>query len=144
MDSKTSFDYKQLAKFILPDGILDYFEVTAICKETIEKVKEMTGNSREVLHIHLDERDNRNETWHDLRPNGFTESSRINDFPIRDHKVVLHVRRRRWLDKDGHNVIINNYELVAKNTSYSPEFADVLKKMYGQLCDYSPFTKPVL
>lgn len=23
------------------------------------------------------------------------------DFPIRDRKVILHVRRRRWLAKDG-------------------------------------------
>ena len=38
-----------------------------------------------------------------------TEPTTIEDFPIRNRKVVLHVRRRRWLDKEGHNVIINPY-----------------------------------
>ena len=49
-------------------------------------------------------------------------------FPVRDHKVVLRIRRRRWLDAEGHNVVFTNYELAAAGTSYSKEFAGVLKK----------------
>ncbi|UKI46433.1 MAG: hypothetical protein L6V92_01870 [Phocaeicola vulgatus] len=63
-----------------------------------------------------------------LSPMVFTESRQVNDFPIRDHKVVLHVRRRRWLTAEGRNVILDRYSLLADNTSYSKEFADVLKK----------------
>lgn len=48
------------------------------------------------LHIYLDERDNRSADDNDLQPNGFTESSQVEDFPIRDRKVLLHIRRRRW------------------------------------------------
>lgn len=65
---------------------------------------EETGNERVLLHIYLDEKDAREEKWHDLKPNGFTESRQVNDFPIRDHKVVLHVRRRRWLTAESRNI----------------------------------------
>ena len=54
-----------------------------------------------------------------LRPNGFTEKRMINDFPIRNRKVVLHVRRRRWLDKEGHNVVLSQKSLTSKGISYS-------------------------
>ena len=80
----------------------------------------------------------------DLRPNGFTEGCDVTDFPIRDHKVVLRIRRRRWLDADGHNAVFNNYELTAAGTSYSKEFADVLKKIYGHLPYNSVFLSKVL
>lgn len=87
----------------------------------------------QVVHIYLDEKDNRTDTFKELRPNGFTEPTAIEDFPIRDRKMVLHVRRRRWLDKETHNVIINPYPLVHEGTRYSEEFAAFLKEMYGDL-----------
>ena len=37
----------------------------------------------------------------DLRPNGFTEETVFSDFPVRDNKLTLHIRRRRWLTPDG-------------------------------------------
>ena len=107
-------------------------------------VKDETGTIVHVIHFHLDERDLRGEVWHDLKPNGFTEVSRINDFPIRDRKVVLHVRRRRWLDGEGHNVVLPHERLTADGTSYSKEFAGVLKKIFGHLPRTSPFSGAVL
>ena len=86
-----------------------------------------------ILHIYLDERDLRDKVWHDLRPNGFTEPRLFNDYPQREHKVLLHVRRRRWLDKDSRNVVLESLPLVADGTCYSVEFADFLKKMVGHL-----------
>lgn len=82
--------------------------------------------------------------WHDLKPNGFTESRQVNDFPIRDHKIVLHVRRRRWLTAEGRNIILDRYSLLADNTSYSKEFADVLKKIFGYLPDNGPLAGAIL
>ena len=70
------------------------------------------------------------ETAH-LRPNGFTEETKVSDFPIRDRKVLLHIRRRRWLDSEGKNVIISTYPLVEQGTRYSPEFAAFLKETAG-------------
>ena len=87
-----------------------------------------------ILHIHLDEHDLRDEEWHDLQPNGFTEPKVIYDFPLRDLKVSLHVRRRRWKTEDGGNVILEGrIPLAADGTSYSAEFADFLKGMVGYL-----------
>ncbi len=105
---------------------------------------DLTGTEIVILRISLDEVDNREQLGMDLRPNGFTETCDITDFPVRDHKVVLRIRRRRWLDAEGHNVVFTNYELAAAGTSYSKEFAGVLKKIYGHLPYNSVFLSKVL
>lgn len=66
------------------------------------------------FHMYLDEKDNRTEQLKTLRSNGFTEETIIDDFPVRNRKFILHVRRRRWLDADGHNVVLNVYQLTAE------------------------------
>ena len=139
MTKKTSTSiFESLASIILPEGILDLFEVTNV-EEDHTGIKDETGTEVRVIHIYLDERDLREEEWHDLQPNGFTEPRKINDFPIRDRKVVLHVRRRRWLDGEGKSIILEHEGLVAEGTSYSREFAGVLKKIFG----YLPHTGPL-
>lgn len=135
--------YESLASMILPEGILDLFEVTNVDEENTGNIDE-TGTEVRVIHIYLDERDLRRKEWHDLQPNGFTEPRKINDFPIRDRKVVLHVRRRRWLDGDGTSIILEHDDLVAEGTSYSKEFAGVLKKIFGYLPDTGPLSGAVL
>lgn len=132
-----------LLSMILPAGILEVFEVSNVREEHTGVIEE-TGMERRIIHIHLDERDLRTKEWHDLTPNGFTEGHSINDFPIRDRKVVLHVRRRRWLDGNGRNVILPHDGLTAPGTSYSKEFADVLKKIFGHLPDTGPLSGAVL
>lgn len=120
-----------LASLVLPPSILDFFDVTGM---DVEVVDPKPGDFyTQVVHIYLDEKDNRTDKFKELRPNGFTEPTAIEDFPIRDRKMVLHVRRRRWLDKENHNVIINPYPLVHEGTRYSGEFAAFLKEMYGDL-----------
>ena len=123
MGKKTnSFDYKTLASYLLPKDILKFFDVTGV-EEVHTGNVDLTGT--EI-------------------PNGFTETCDITDFPVRDHKVVLRIRRRRWLDAEGHNVVFKNYELAAAGTSYSKEFAGVLKKIYGHLPYNSVFLSKVL
>ena len=120
-----------LASLVLLPSILDFFDVTGM---DVEVVDPKPGDFyTQVVHIYLDEKDNRTDKFKELRPNGFTEPTAIEDFPIRDRKMVLHVRRRRWLDKENHNVIINPYPLVHEGTRYSEEFAAFLKEMYGDL-----------
>ena len=93
------------------------------------------------LLIHLDERDNRTEDMQELRPNGFTEPTILTDFPIRERRVELHIRRRRWLTPDGKNVILNMYPLVASGTRYSAEFAAFFVFLQPK---YFPFLEEVL
>lgn len=135
--------YASLVSIILPEGILDLFEITNVEEEHTGNLAE-TGLEIRIIHISLDERDLRDQDWHDLTPNGFTESRSINDFPIRDHKVVLHVRRRRWLAEDGTSVILKHEDLTCSGTSYSKEFADVLKKIFGYIPHTGPFSGAVL
>lgn len=102
--------------------MLDTFEVTNVDEECTGLYDE-TNTEIRILHIYLDERDLRDDVWHDLKPNGFTEPRVFNDFPVREHKVALHVRRRRWLTEDGKNQLLDTPALIADGTSYSIEFA---------------------
>ena len=133
--NNSTFDYEILVRYMLPKGILDTFEVTKV-KEERTGVMDETNTEICILHIYLDERDLRDEVWHDLQPNGFTEPRVFNDFPQREYKVALHVRRRRWLTPEGKSHIFESLPLVADGTSYSVEFAAFLKEMVGYLpCD---------
>ena len=81
-------DYlNMLASLVLPAQILDYFLISGV------------EQSSEEIHIHLDEKMN-TKLSHGVHfeSKGFMESVNVTDFPIRDHKVILKIRRRRWTD----------------------------------------------
>ena len=78
-----------LVSFLLPEGMLSYFDIVKIDEDTSVKQKVYTGG---VLHIYLDELDNRTADQQQLRPNGFTEPTLVSDFPIRDKKTILHIK----------------------------------------------------
>lgn len=121
-----------IISFFLPDGMIDWFEVVGMSEEpnTGKTQADILYNS--VLNIYLDERDNREGDQLGLKPNGFTEATVIKDYPIRNRKVLLHVRRRRYLDADGRNIILNQYPLTADGTKVSVEFGLFLKDDDGQ------------
>ena len=83
------------------------------------------------VHIYLDERDNRSEEMQDLKPNGLTDSKEVTDFPLRNRLVKLHVRRRRWIDNEGHNTFTGAFPLTAEGTKLSDGFGRHLKKNLG-------------
>ena len=107
-------DYLQaLAQVVLPTEILDYFSITGIVQTATE------------IHISLDERMNKalsNDAQFESK--GFMATVNVTDFPIRDHKVVLRIRRRRWTDtRTGKSFSIPiGLDIVAKVTRYSKEF----------------------
>ena len=116
--------YEHFLRFFLPEGILDYFElVWAETKSLDSRESKKDVLYTGTLHLYLDERDNRSAEQQALRPNGFTEETIISDFPVRDKKLTLHIRRRRWLSAEGKSIILNIYPLVADGTRYSAEFA---------------------
>lgn len=134
--------YEFLASFFLPEGMLDWFELTSVTEESIDESPDRVFKA--VLHIYLDERDNRTDETSYLRPNGFTEETTIKDFPARDRKVVLHVRRRRWLDENNSNCIMNVYNLAVSGTRYSEGFAEFLKKKLGYDPSYRKIVRALL
>ena len=89
--------YRLLAECLLPAHMLDWFDLQNVC---VEK-----KDDTQIIHIYLDENEQKPDSRDGLRPNGFTRESVFHDFPIRGHEVLLHVRRRRWLDKENHNVM---------------------------------------
>lgn len=123
---------------MFPKDMLKYFEITGADEEHTGVFDE-TNTEIVILHVHLDERDLREEEWHDLQPNGFTEPKTIHDFPLRELRVCLHIRRRRWKSADGCNVILNRMPISADGTGYSAEFADFLKEALGYVPGDGPF-----
>ena len=69
---------------------MDFFELVWMETESLtpgERQKDIAYTG--ILHIHLDERDNRTEDQQDLRPNGFTEPATMSDFPVRDRGEIV-------------------------------------------------------
>lgn len=118
-------DYlSMLASIVLPTQILDYFSIVGISQTSTE------------IHISLDEK-MRPELSKDVHfeSKGFMEAVSVTDFPIRDHKVLLKIRRRRWTDtRTGKSFSIPiDLDVVAKGTRYSKEFGAFLKETYGDV-----------
>ena len=106
-----------LVKLMFPREMLDYFEVVGF---------EIHEDS---INVRLDERDriHKKRSGHTYVKNGFLPESLITDFPIRDKRATLIVRRRRWKDEETGEIVSNDYELVAKGTRHSKELAAFLK-----------------
>lgn len=137
---------KYFLDFIFPENLLDYFELVRMEEKPISGESKLGLDKlyQSELHIYLDERDNRSADDNDLHPNGFTESSQVEDFSIRDRKVLLHIRRRRWLDKDGKSVLSDTCPLCAKGTRLSTGLASFLKGNNGLLSGYRSLIGPDL
>jgi len=115
--------YQSLVQLLLPTEVFDYFEITNLVIE-----------DRSVT-VFLDERDVKPKAYSDqkLTSKGFHPESIIQDFPIRNKAVFLHVRRRRWLVEATNEVVSNDWDAVAQGTRYTKSFADFLKGIFGQL-----------
>lgn len=74
----------------------------------------------------------------DIESKGFMEATTITDFPIRDHKLLLHLRRR-WLNRKDGVSFCRPLSLTAEGTCYSKEFAAFLKDTYGEFPSDLPY-----
>ena len=72
-----------LVKLMFPREMLDYFEVVGFERH------------KDSISVRLDERDriHNKKSGHTYVKNGFLPESRITDFPIRDKRATLIVRR---------------------------------------------------
>ena len=106
-------------ELLLPDGLLDYFEVVDV--EELER----------VIVIHLDERvlTDFELRGKNLYSKGFYPPSDIHDFPVRGKSLILRVRRRRWQDQDTGNPFMRDWQVVASGTRLTAEFAAFLKAL---------------
>ncbi len=102
---------------LLPTGMLEYFEIT--------EVKE-NGNSVDIYltELNIIPSEYKNDK---LQSKGFYEEVTINDFPIRGKRLLLHLKRRRWLNESTGDIVNRDWELVAKGIRMTQEFASFLK-----------------
>ncbi len=89
-----------------------------------------------LFRIHLDEKMEKelsSDTHFESK--GFMDAVEVTDFPIRDHKVVLVLRRRRWFDtRTGKSFSLPlRIDITASGTRYSKEFGAFLKETYGDI-----------
>ena len=96
----------RIAKLLLPEVLVTYFELikNEVKSEEFKDVK--------------------------LHSKGFFAEATVQDFPIRGKNVYLHITRRRWFDPGTNKVITRDWNLVAKGTRITSEFAAFLKEVH--------------
>jgi transposase len=109
----------ELLKLFLPELLVEHFELTS------------TKTDDEILHLYFEEI-NKPPIEHSTKTlisKGFNDEITIQDFPLRGKKVYLHIKRRRWTDKQTKEIIQRNWSLVAKGSRMTEEFAAFLKEI---------------
>ena len=113
--------YETLVRLLLPQGILDFFELTNVTQTDIG------------LQLYLEEKNIVPSEYQEqkLESKGFLPEIMVQDFPIRGQKVNLHIKRRRWEVKDTGEIIARDWKLVSKGARITTEFGDFLKGIFG-------------
>ena len=111
---------EELLRAILPDVLVDNFEVVRYEKTEVR------------FDIWLDEKkvqmreDKKNSS---VISYGFGEYRSIQDFPLRGRSTFLHVRKRKWQDKDTGEIFSYEWELSEYDeTRLNAEFVAFLKE----------------
>jgi len=108
---------KELLGYLLPEGTLDFFDLIHIIKD------------KDGLVLFLEEKnippaEYEGQTIHSK---GFYPEVRVQDFPIRDRKVILNIKRRRWEVQPSGEIVSRNWDLVMQGARLTKEFALFLK-----------------
>ena len=118
--------HKSLLSLFLPEGLLECFDLVDYQIESTGKELFTKG-----LTIFLEEKKTIPEEYQDkdIKASGFMDPREINDFPIRDMLVRLHIKRRRWeVVTDGKKQKVSrNWNLVFKGTRMSKDYSAFLK-----------------
>lgn len=132
--------YKEMVRLMLPPTLLDYFDVVDFKVRKFGPEEQMGVESGEVT-FKLDELDDfrGKEEGHTYRPNGFYEASTVKDFPLRDKRVTLIIRRRCWIDEQTGKSVSNKYCISTEGTRHTLEFAAFLKEAFGYVPDRGLF-----
>lgn len=111
---------EDLLRVILPDVLIDNFDVVNFEKSDVR------------FDIWLDEKkvQLREDKYNNkVVGNGFGSYHTIQDFPIRGRATYLHVRKRKWLDKDSGEIFSYAWDLSEHDhTRLNAEFVAFLKE----------------
>ena len=119
MQKKELDKHLELLKLFLPDLLVEHFELTR------------ANSEEETLHLYFEEF-NKPPIEHSsktLISKGFHDEITVQDFPLRGKKVFLHIKRRRWTDKQTHGIVQRDWNLVSKGSRMTEEFAAFLKEI---------------
>ena len=119
MDAKNE-QYNRLLRALLPQEMFDFYEIGRIDIDD------------KTMDVHLDELNQTPKEYSSekLISKGFREPVVIQDFPIRERAVYLHVRQRKWLVESTGKVVTKDWDLAAKGSRYTKGFANFLKELF--------------
>lgn len=108
-----------LLKLFLPEFLIDNFDLVKHTK------------TNEILHLYFQEKKTIPNEFDKqiVIAHGFHKEITVQDFPIRGNTVYLHIKRRRWLNKNNQQIVQRDWNLVAKGTRMTNEFAAFLKEI---------------
>ena len=111
---------EELLRAILPDVLIDNFDV-----DRFEKSDDRFDIWLDEKKVQLrDDKYNNNVIAY-----GFGEYHTIQDFPIRGRATYLHVRKRKWLDKDSGGIFSYDWDVSEfDGTRLNSEFVAFLKE----------------
>jgi hypothetical protein len=107
---------------MLPKGLLEYFDLIKVTQ------------SPNGLHIYLEELNQPPVEYNDtkLHSKGFLPEVRVKDFPIRENKATLVIKRRRWEDPQTNEIITRDWNVVSDGARITKEFGLFLKETLGR------------
>lgn len=113
-------DLLAIVKLLLPEVLITHFEL---------KKYKIEG---EEIHFYFTEFNTIPDEFmsNKLSSKGFFPEATVQDFPIRGKNVYLHITRRRWFNETSSKVVTRDWQLVAKGTRITSEFASFLKEIY--------------
>ena len=95
----------------------------------------LKGEKFDAFTLYLDERMNAYlQKSEDNESKGFMDAVRITDFPIRDHKVILVLRRRRWKNKETGETFVDRISVTSPGASGRPERAGSRRARGSRSC----------
>jgi len=114
-----------LLKLILPTLLVEYFALVN------------QEESKESIHLYFEELNDTSFIQDNVKVHskGFYNESTVQDFPIRGKSVYLHIKRRKWMDIETKEIMFRDWDIVAKGTRMTSEFATFLKGIHLKLND---------
>ena len=119
MSKKQLETHLELLKLFLPEILVEHFDLMR------------SKTEGETLHLYFEEQ-NKPPVEHTsklLISKGFHDEITVQDFPLRGKKVYLHIKRRRWTEKQTNLIVQRDWNLVSKGSRMTEEFADFLKEI---------------
>ena len=106
-----------LLQLFLPNELSIYFKITK------------SDNTDNSYTIYLSEKNEPPNIYkaNKLLSKGFYEEVTIQDFPLRGKACFLKIKRRPWLNKDTGKIVFRDWNMVAKGTRFTSDFATFLK-----------------